>query len=108
MLAHEGKGPMQWGLKGKKRPHSHDVMSLALSENTLFSGGNDTRLLAYDADAFLERHPTNLQAYGEVPQIQVTAGVGNESLMICQQLDAVEIWQITTLDQDRNVKAKLS
>ncbi|QDZ24530.1 WD40 repeat domain-containing protein [Chloropicon primus] len=103
----KGGGVQQWGFKGKKRPHSHDVMALAMSSGTLFSGGNDTRLMSYDAQSFLERHPVNVQAYGEVPHIQLASKKGSLSYMLCQQLDAVELWEIHTVDQDSSAKAKL-
>ena len=112
LLTCEGKagGAQQWGFKGKKRPHSHDVLALALAKGTLFSGGNDTRLVSYDAQSFLERHPHNLQAYGEIPHIQTAKKKGSDSaaFMLCQQLDAVEVWQIQTIDQDSASRAKLA
>ena len=115
LLTQENRGKSgdlhQWGFKGKKRPHSHDVLALAMAQGTLFSGGNDTRLLTYDVQSFLRNHPSNLQAYGEIPRIQVAGGQPGTkdapTLMMCQQLSAVEIWRIETIDQESEVKAKL-
>ena len=73
-----------WQFTGTKRPHTHDVRTLAMAAApsgdgasttaVLLSGGNDAQLLAYPALTFRKRHPVRVVSTPERTPIAMTGG----------------------------------
>ena len=77
-------------------------------QGNLFSGGNDTRLVSYDAQSFLKHRTTCRPTARSLTFRRPRRRAQILRPSACQQLDAVEVWQIQTIDQDSASRAKLA
>ncbi|KAG2482398.1 hypothetical protein HYH03_018659 [Edaphochlamys debaryana] len=93
--------PDTWAYTHYKRPHTHDVRSLALLPlgpdrgAVLLSGGVDAQLIAYPAGAFLQEHPTRLCKCPQRPACQATSpGAAAPPRLLVSQSDTLDVWQL--------------
>lgn len=86
----------EWTFLSSKRPHTHDVRAMCIAAGKscptpmLFTGGNDTLLLAHNVSRFLKEHPKKVNACPQRPIIQAAPAVQPP------HTDAAEPWLMAT------------
>lgn len=92
LVASQGDGPAQWVFLSAKRPHTHDVRSLAMvspkeqpGDALLVSGGNDAQVVAYPAAKFLKVHPIRVCGDPQRPLTTVSSGLPSASAAVSQE-----------------------
>jgi len=104
-----GARKQEWVYLSSKRPHTHDVRAMCIasspqSSNTsrdrnaiastalLFTGGNDTLLLAHSVPRFLKEHPKKVNSCPQRPIIQTAAAVHTGSDTSDRDAEHAEPW----------------
>ncbi|KAH7616913.1 putative WD repeat-containing protein PCN [Nannochloris sp. 'desiccata'] len=110
----------EWVYLSSKRPHTHDVRAMCVASSPqssstisgdhtalLFTGGNDTLLLAHSVARFLKEHPKKVNSCPQRPIIQAAAavhtGVGSrgghaehaEPWLMAAAGNKVDLWKLS-------------
>lgn len=106
LRAQPGSKP-EWTFLSSKRPHTHDVRAMciaagkACSTPLLFTGGNDTLLLAHNVGRFLKEHPKKVNACPQRPIIQAAPAVhpphtdAAEPWLMAAAQNRVDLWRLS-------------
>jgi U3 small nucleolar RNA-associated protein 4 len=99
----------EWVYLSSKRPHTHDVRAMCVTPSSsssalLFTGGNDTLLLAHSVPRFLKEHPKKVNSCPQRPIIQAAATVDKkdgasaehaEPWLMAAAGNKVDLWKLS-------------
>ena len=95
-----------WFLTHAQRPHTHDVLAMAMiGDSTLATGGIDTKLVTYSVRDFSKQRPSVWYPWPSFSPIEVAA---EARILLVQRNCQVDLYRLQRLDKERMLSASSS